>query len=228
MNRQRKVLSATLAGALAIGGVSISAVSHATDSSVASGVVLTAQEPQPGTDAAIAWEALMSPEGEYAAAAAYAAVIDKYGKVQPYVSIRTAERRHVAALARQLERYGFEVPANPYMKQIPAPASLEQAAQAWATGEIDNVKMYDELIAETTDPQLIRVLTNLRRSSLESHLPMFEAAAENGGALTTAQMADFQGGKDGQAQGQAQGKGQGPGQGQGRGQGNGNGKGQLT
>lgn len=205
MNKQRKIWSATVAGALVASGFSVAAVSHAAESSVAPVVALAVQEPAAGTDAAIAWEALMSPEGEYAAAAAYAAVIAKFGKVQPYVNIRAAERRHIAALARQLERYGVEVPANPWMKQLPAPASLEQAAEAWATGEVDNVKMYDQLIAQTSDPQLIRVLTNLRNSSLNSHLPMFEAAAENGGTLTPAQMAVFQGAQGGQAQGNRKG-----------------------
>lgn len=228
MNKQRKIWSATVAGALVVSGLSLAAVSQAADGSVAPVVASTVQEPAPGTDAAIAWEALMSAEGEYAAAAAYAAVIDKYGKVQPYVNIRAAERRHVAALARQLERYGVEVPANPWMKKIPAPASLEEAAQAWATGEVDNVKMYDNLIAQTSDPQLVRVLTNLRNSSLKSHLPMFEAAAENGGTLTKAQMAEFQGGQGGQggqSRGDNKGRGNGSGQGPGQGAGQGNGQG---
>lgn len=212
MNAKRKFWSATMAGALVIGGFSAATIAQAAQTSSAPAVAPVVEEPAAGTDAAIAWEALMSAEGEYAAAAAYAAVIDEYGKVQPYVNIRAAERRHIAALTRQLERYGVEVPANPWMNKIPAPASLEQAAEAWATGEVDNVEMYDDLIGQTSDPQLIRVLTNLRNSSLNSHLPMFEAAAENGGTLTAAQMAEFQGGQGGQAKGQ--GKGQGPGNGQ--------------
>jgi len=219
MNTKSKIWSATVAGALVVSGISVAAVSHAAQTSNTPTAVPAAEAPAPGTDAAIAWEALMSAEGEYAAAAAYAAVIDKYGKVQPYVNIRAAERRHIAALVRQLDRYGVEVPANPWMNKIPAPASLEKAAEAWATGEVDNVEMYDDLIAQTSDPQLIRVLTNLRNSSLNSHLPMFEAAADNGGTLTAAQMSDFQGGQAGQAKG----GGHGTGAGQGRGQGPGNG-----
>ena len=38
-----------------------------------------------------AWEALMSPDGEYAAYAAYQGVIDSYGRVEPYVTIRAAD-----------------------------------------------------------------------------------------------------------------------------------------
>lgn len=141
------------------------------------------------SDAAIAWEALMSPVGEYAAAAMYQAVIDEFGQVEPYVTIKTAEERHISALIRQLDRYGVEVPANPYLGVVDAPADLTSAAKAWAIGEIDNVAMYDDLLASATDSNLIRVLTNLRRASQDSHLPMFEAAAENGGVLTADQMA---------------------------------------
>ena len=144
--------------------------------------------PPAGTDAAIAWEALMSPEGEYAAAASYQAVLDAFGTVEPYASILSAELRHIDALVRQLEKAGFAAPDNPYLGLIAAPASLAEAAQAWATGEIDNVAMYDSLIAQASDAALVRVLDNLRSASLNSHLPLFEAAAANGGTLTAEQM----------------------------------------
>lgn len=145
--------------------------------------------PAAGTNAAVAWEALMGPEGEYAASASYAAVIDTFGQVEPYVTIRAAEERHIAALTRQLERMGIEVPDNPYLGKVSAPTDLQTAAQAWATGEVKNVEMYDVLLTQSTDANLTKVLTNLRRASLESHLPLFKAAAENGGTLTAQQMA---------------------------------------
>ena len=147
-----------------------------------------------GSNEAIAWEALMSPVGEYAASAMYQAVIDEFGQVEPYVTIRAAEERHISALIRQLDRYGIDVPANPYLGVVAAPADLQAAAEAWAIGEIENVTMYDDLLGKSSDSNLERVLTNLRRSSQESHLPLFEAAAENGGTLTNEQMMAIQAG----------------------------------
>jgi hypothetical protein len=141
-----------------------------------------------GSNEALAWEALMGPDGEFAASASYQAVLDQYGQVEPYATIKTAEDRHANALIRQLERYGIDVPDNPYTGAIEAPTDLETAAIAWAEGEIANVEMYDELLAQATDSHLIRVLENLRRASLESHLPAFEAAAANGGTLDPADM----------------------------------------
>ncbi len=137
-------------------------------------------------------EALTGPEGEYAAYAMYDAVIEKYGEVEPYVTIREAEARHIDALKRQLDRYGIDYPTeNPYVGQVTAPDSLEAAAEAWADGEIANVEMYDRLLEQIPAdeyPNVARVFENLRRASLEAHLPMFQAAAENGGTLTPEQM----------------------------------------
>lgn len=148
--------------------------------------------------AAAAWEALMGSDGEYAAAASYAAVIDKYGDVEPYVTIKQAEERHIAALTRQLTSLGVSVPDNPYLGTIPAPADLTTAATRWATGERANVAMYDRLqTAVASDPRLTRVFGNLRRASLDVHLPMFTAAAAAGGTLTTDQMRIFHGAHDG-------------------------------
>ena len=160
----------------------IDAGSSSQTPSVDQNKIPTYQAPKDG-DALVAWEALMGSDGEYAAAASYTAVIEKYGQVEPYVTILAAEERHIDALTRQLTRMGVTVPQNPYLGRIVAPDSLQQAAQAWAEGEIANVAMYDALLKRTSDPNLTKVLTNLRRSSLESHLPLFEQAAENGGTL---------------------------------------------
>jgi hypothetical protein len=135
----------------------------------------------------------MDPEGEYAAYAMYSAVIDEFGSVEPYVTIREAEGRHIDALIRQLSRYGVAVPENPYLGKVLAPEDLQTAAEAWAIGEIANVELYDKLLAQTSDSNLIKVFTNLRASSNDQHLPMFTAAAQNGGQLTAEQMAQIMG-----------------------------------
>jgi predicted small secreted protein len=143
------------------------------------------------TDTEIVLAALMGPEGEYAAAASYEAVLDKYGQVEPYATIYQAELRHIDALTRQLQKLGEPVPSNPYTGKITAPKDLTTAAEAWAEGEILNVELYDDIIAKTDNANLLRVLNNLRRASLESHLPAFELAAENGGTLTPDQMSRY-------------------------------------
>ncbi|MFM1819239.1 MAG: hypothetical protein RIS61_837 [Actinomycetota bacterium] len=152
--------------------------------------ILIAGEPT-DPQAALAWSALMDPTGEYAALAMYTAVIEKFGQVEPYVSIREAEQKHIDALIRQLTNYGISVPENPYLESATAPSDLQAAATAWATGEVENAALYDQLLTKATDSNLVRVFTNLRRASLEMHLAMFEAAAQNGGQLSSDQMAQY-------------------------------------
>jgi len=137
-------------------------------------------------------ETLIGPEGEYAAYASYAAVIEKYGDVEPYLHIMEAEGRHITALQRQLDKYGVAYPAeNPYLGQIEAPESLLEAAQAWAEGEIANVEMYEQLLSVVEEyPDITRVFMNLQRASQEAHLPAFESAAENGGTLDSGEEHD--------------------------------------
>jgi hypothetical protein len=199
----------------------VAEVSDSTPGATAALDQIALDAPDEGTDASIAWAALFGSEGEYAAAALYQAVIDEFGQVEPYVSIKEGEERHIDALVRQLERMGYDAPDNPYLGEVSAPADLQTAAEAWAIGEIANVEMYDELLTQTEDETLIRVLENLRRASLESHLPLFELAAENGGSLTPEQMpsnlgaghsGEQQGGHEGQAKrGQMKGEGHGSG-----------------
>ena len=140
------------------------------------------------TDTEIALFALMGPEGEYAAAASYLAVLEKYGSVEPYQSIYDAELRHIDALIRQLERDGEVVPENPYLGKITIADNLVSIAEAEAAIEVLNVEMYDQLITKTDNANLLKVLENLRSASLESHLPAFELAAQGDGTLTADQM----------------------------------------
>lgn len=137
-------------------------------------------------------EALTGPEGEYAAYASYAVVIEEYGNVEPYATIADAELRHIEALQRLLDKYGVSYPAaNPYLGTIEAPADLATAAQAWADGEIANVELYDELLAAVEGySDITRVFLNLQFASQEAHLPAFQLAAENGGTLTPGQIVD--------------------------------------
>jgi hypothetical protein len=183
------VLIATLTLAGCASGVETEApTSNPTEQSVETAAPIETESSDDANTVSLSEEeiillALMGPDGEYAALASYQAVLDEYGQVEPYATILAAESRHADALIRQLERLGTEVPENPYLGQIEAPADLQSAAEAWAEGEILNVELYDYLLTQTDDSQLTKVLNNLRSASLDSHLPAFQAAAENGGTL---------------------------------------------
>ena len=129
--------------------------------------------------------ALAGPEGEYAARAEYAAILAKFGAgVQPYANIYEAEVKHIAALQQQCQKFGVPVPADPYLGNVTAPATLLEAAELGVVAETLNVAMYDDFLTKVTNyPSLVQVFTNLRAASLNNHLPAFEAAVANGGSL---------------------------------------------
>jgi len=122
-------------------------------------------------------EALLGPEGEYAAHATYAAIIDEYGRVNPFVNIMASEAKHIEALQRILDRYGIAYPENPYLGEVDAPGSLAEAAQAGVDAEIANVALYERQLATAADhPDILEVFLNLQTASQESHLPAFQRA----------------------------------------------------
>jgi hypothetical protein len=137
-------------------------------------------------------EALAGPEGEYAAHALYSAIIAKFGTVQPYVRIREAESRHIAALERQLKRYGVPLPTNAFAGVVKAPASLLVAAEEGVLAEEKNVALYDRLLDRAkAHPDVTRVLGNLQRASRDKHLPAFKAAAERERGARSADASDL-------------------------------------
>lgn len=128
--------------------------------------------------------ALAGPDGEYAAYAEYAAIVQKFGQLQPYASILRAEERHIAALKRHFELHGLAVPENLYAGKVEASATLKAAADAGVAAEERNVAMYDQLLKQIKDqPDLVRVFTHLQAASRECHLPAFQAAAAKDGQL---------------------------------------------
>jgi len=127
----------------------------------------------------VALEALLGPEGEYAAYATYAAIIDEYGSVNPFVNIMKSEAKHVEALKQVLDRYGIAYPTeNPYLGEIDAPGSLADAAQAGVDAEIANVALYERQLETASGyPDILEVFVNLQTASQENHLPAFQRAA---------------------------------------------------
>ena len=112
-------------------------------------------------------------DDEFKAIATYDQVIADFGDVRPFVNIVKAERRHAQALLTLFERFGTEIPHNPWPGQIQHFASLHDACVAGVEGEIENGEMYVRLIGVTQHPDIIEVFHNLQRASQEHHLEAF-------------------------------------------------------
>jgi hypothetical protein len=124
-------------------------------------------------------DALVGAEGEYAAYATYAAILEEYGEVNPFANIVASEAKHIDALKQILERYGVPYPVeNPYLGMIEAPQSLAEAAHAGVDAEIANIAFYETQLEAVADYLDIHdVFVNLYAASLSQHLPAFERAA---------------------------------------------------
>ena len=123
-------------------------------------------------------------DDEYKARATYRKVIEAFGQIRPFINIVESEGRHISALYSLYETFGLTPPDDPWAGNVPAPSSLAEACRAAVQGEIENAEMYERLLADVSDPEVIHVLERLQAASRDNHLPAFRrclAREENGG-----------------------------------------------
>lgn len=120
----------------------------------------------------------MALNDEYKAWAVYDQVIADLGAVRPFTRIVTAEETHIDALVTLFDRYGLEVPENPWSGNVPTFDSRTEACAGGVQAEIDNAALYDQLFTMVDNSDIIRVFTALQQASLSKHLPAFERCAQ--------------------------------------------------
>lgn len=126
-------------------------------------------------------------EDERKAEATYAAVIDHFGPVRPFINIVEAEKRHSAAIERQMQRLGLAIPEGLWQPdKVDPPVSLAAACALAIEAEIENIALYDRLIPQIGDASVREVLQNLQDASRNNHLPAFRRclARENDGRVS--------------------------------------------
>jgi hypothetical protein len=120
-------------------------------------------------------------DDEYHARALYNAALDQFGDVRPFSNIVEAEQRHIDMLTKLYEKYGLELPEDSYPDADFTFASPVDAAEAALDAEQANAALYDELLADVADTDVITVFENLQWASRERHLPALENFLDNGG-----------------------------------------------
>jgi len=119
-------------------------------------------------------------DDEYRAWATYDQVIRDFGPERPFINVRAAEARHIAALRALFERYEVAIPDNQWLGRVPRFASMRAACEAGVTAEVANAALYDRLMRSTTRGDILAVFGNLQRASQERHLPAFRRGASRG------------------------------------------------
>jgi len=177
------VTAAAVALCFAFGGRPVAAQAHSGHTQPAAS---PSQKPGPLSDSAKAAveEALRD---ERRGEAMYARVLKDHGDVRPFSNVVRAERRHAAFLEDALKARGLAVPAPP-AGEVPAYSSVKEACAAAVAFEVQNVALYDRLLAAGPVPDDVkRAFDHNRMASLDHHKPAFEtcsgvAAASGAGA----------------------------------------------
>ncbi len=113
---------------------------------------------------------------EFHAYETYVAIIEKFGNVNPFVNIKEAEAVHYTALMPLCEKYGVNIPINDWANKIEVPATLLECYELGVAAEINNIKMYDNLIEHTDELDIKDTLYKLQAASYNNHLPAFRAS----------------------------------------------------
>lgn len=110
--------------------------------------------------------------------AIYARVLKDHGEVRPFSNVVRAERRHAAFLEDLLKARGLAVPAPPAGAEAPGYPSVRDACAAAVAFEMQNVALYDRLLAAGPLPEDVkRAFDHNRIASLDHHKPAFERCA---------------------------------------------------
>jgi len=111
---------------------------------------------------------------EYHAYETYKKTIETFGNVAPFSNIIQAEVRHFSALEPLLVKYNVPAPINDWAGKIELPNTLLECCEVGVAAEIDNVKMYDNLLSFVDQyPDIKDVLYKLQAASYNNHLPAF-------------------------------------------------------
>lgn len=127
-------------------------------------------------------DALLSAlDDEYKAHATYTSVLRKFGSVRPFVMIARSEEMHIASLKALFDKYGMQIPDNPYEGKVNIPQTLSQACQIGVDAEISNAALYRDRLLPVSEkfPDVTKVFTNLMNASQERHLQAFERCASS-------------------------------------------------
>jgi hypothetical protein len=110
-------------------------------------------------------------DDEYKAKATFAAVIDRFSPVRPFINIVDAERRHNRGDQGSIQTIGLGHSTQSLGRQ--GRAAADGACETAVRAEVDNIALYDRLLPEIAEPGVHQTLSNLQRASRDNHLPAF-------------------------------------------------------
>jgi hypothetical protein len=117
-------------------------------------------------------------ESERGAHAFYLRVVERHGKVRPFVAVVDAGMHREKGLADLCRKYGVDVPRPSASSQSrPVPDSVQDTCRAAVELERQTIAMYDEVIPTVSITEVRERLTRMRSASADHRLHMFERCA---------------------------------------------------
>lgn len=142
--------------------------------------ILVSQRVDPSFDEPILDQTLrIACYDEYQAYETYKKVIEKFGPVNPFGNIIEAEQNHINAVLAFLQKYNVEAPINDWADKIEILDTLIECCEVGVVAEINNIKMYDNLLSYTKQADIQDMFFRLQAASHNNHLPAFRSCVAN-------------------------------------------------
>ena len=117
-------------------------------------------------------------QDEYSARAEYAAIMAKFGSMNPFSNIIESEQSHIAWLKDAYAARKLSLPADEATKHTVVPVTLKSAFEIGVQAEVDNIAMYDQFLAtavvKSPENAALRTLFTHLRDASKNHLKAFQ------------------------------------------------------
>jgi rubrerythrin len=107
----------------------------------------------------------------------YAYVLETFGDQAPFNNIVSAEAQHISEMTVLFEKYNLAIPSDESADHIERAANVREALENCATGEVDNISMYNKFLEQDIPDDVRATFTALRNAS-EGHLQSFRKSLE--------------------------------------------------
>lgn len=107
----------------------------------------------------------------------YAYVLETFGDQAPFNNIISSEAQHITEMTVLFEKYNLAIPADESADHIQRAADVKEALDNCATGEVDNIAMYNKFLEQDIPDDVRATFTALRNAS-EGHLQSFRKSLE--------------------------------------------------
>lgn len=107
----------------------------------------------------------------------YTYVLETFGDQAPFNNIVSAEAQHISEMTVLFEKYDLAIPADKSADHLHRVKDIKEALETCATGEVDNIAMYNKFLEQDIPDDVRATFTALRNAS-EGHLDAFNKSLE--------------------------------------------------